>query len=164
MSVAALTVRGVLVQFKRDQAVLMSDYLTVAVIKRVGKLSAWIVRQLVTFKAHRAGIGVAINNTNALWHACLGHVSAKKIMQAMKSCDGILGVIAPTYDVCDGCARCKLANIPFRHASGSNVKTTRPLEILFIGLTGPINPKSNGRDRYLLTFIKDYSRLCMYTC
>ena len=42
MSVAALTARGVPVQFKRDQAVLMSDNVTVAVIKRMGKLFAWM--------------------------------------------------------------------------------------------------------------------------
>uniref|UniRef100_A0AAV1V986 CCHC-type domain-containing protein n=1 Tax=Peronospora matthiolae TaxID=2874970 RepID=A0AAV1V986_9STRA len=40
VSVTALTARGVIVQFKHDQAVLMSDYMTVAVIKRVGKLFA----------------------------------------------------------------------------------------------------------------------------
>ena len=38
VSVAALTARGVLLQFKRDQAVLMSNDVIVAILKRVGKL------------------------------------------------------------------------------------------------------------------------------
>ncbi|CAI5731002.1 unnamed protein product [Peronospora farinosa] len=87
VSVAALTARGVLVQFKRDQAVLISDDVTVAVIKRVGKLFAWNVKQHITLEAHKAESSGAINDTSGLWHARLGHVSTKKIMQAMKSCD-----------------------------------------------------------------------------
>ncbi|CAI5734061.1 unnamed protein product [Peronospora farinosa] len=60
VSVAALTARGVLVQFKRDQAVLISDDVTVAVIKRVGKLFAWNVKQHITLEAHKAESSGAI--------------------------------------------------------------------------------------------------------
>ncbi|CAI5715318.1 unnamed protein product [Peronospora farinosa] len=158
VSVAALTARGVLVQFKRDQAVLISDDVTVAVIKRVGKLFAWNVKQHITLEAHKAESSGAINDTSGLWHARLGHVSTKKIMQAMKSCDGISRVVASDGGVCDGCARGKMTNSPFSHTSGSEVKTSRPLEVVHTDLMGPMNPKSKGGALYVLTFINDYSR------
>ncbi|CAI5708033.1 unnamed protein product [Peronospora farinosa] len=144
--------------FKRDQAVLISDDVTVAVIKRVGKLFAWNVKQHITLEAHKAESSGAINDTSGLWHARLGHVSTKKIMQAMKSCDGISRVVASDGGVCDGCARGKMTNSPFSHISGSEVKTSRPLEVIHIDLMGPMNPKSKGGALYVLTFIDDYSR------
>ena len=117
VSVAALAARGVLVQFKRDQAVLMSDNVTVPMIKRVGKLFAWNLKQHVALEAHKAKSSVTINDTSAIWNARLGHVSENKIMQAMKSCDATPRVVAPTDDVCDGCAHGKMTNIPFLHTS-----------------------------------------------
>ncbi|CAI5708035.1 unnamed protein product [Peronospora farinosa] len=128
------------------------------VIKRVGKLFAWNVKQHITLEAHKAESSGAINDTSGLWHARLGHVSTKKIMQAMKSCDGISRVVASDGGVCDGCARGKMTNSPFSHISGSEVKTSRPLEVIHIDLMGPMNPKSKGGALYVLTFIDDYSR------
>ncbi|CAI5705291.1 unnamed protein product [Peronospora farinosa] len=63
--VAALTARGVLVQFMRDQAVLISDNVNVAVINRAGKLFAWNVKQHITLEAHKAESIGAINDTMA---------------------------------------------------------------------------------------------------
>ncbi|CAI5734635.1 unnamed protein product [Peronospora farinosa] len=79
-------------------------------------------------------------------------------MQAMKSCDGISRVVASDGGVCDGCARGKMTNSPFSHTSGSEVKTSRPLEVVHTDLMGPMNPKSKGGALYVLTFIDDYSR------
>ncbi|CAI5701576.1 unnamed protein product [Peronospora effusa] len=76
--VAALTARGVLVQFMRDQAVLISDNVNVAVINRAGKLFAWNVKQHITLEAHKAE---SIGAINKLWNARLGYVSTNKIMQ-----------------------------------------------------------------------------------
>ena len=53
-SVAALTARGVLVPFKHNQAVLMSENVTVARIKRLVKMFAWDVKQQVSLDAHKA--------------------------------------------------------------------------------------------------------------
>ena len=58
----------------------MSDNVTVPVIKRVGDLFAWNVKQHVTLEAHKAEISVAINDTSGLWHAHPGHVSTNTIM------------------------------------------------------------------------------------
>ncbi|RMX62726.1 hypothetical protein DD238_007958 [Peronospora effusa] len=158
VSAAALTARGVLVQFKRDQAVLISDDVIVAVIKRVRKLFALNVKQCITLEAHKTESGGAINDTSELWHARIGHVSTKTIMQAMKSCDGILRVVASDGGVSDGCARGKMTNIPFSHTSGSEVKTSRPLKFVHTNLMGPMSPKSNGGALNVLTFIDDYSQ------
>ena len=76
----------------------------------------------------------------------------------MKACDGITKVSATEDGVCDGCSRGKMTNSPFRHTSGSTVKTSQPLEIVHTDLMGPMNPKSKGGALYVLTFIDDYSR------
>ena len=55
-----------LIQFKRDQAILMSDNMIVAVINRVGKLFAWNVKQHITFEAQKADSNVVINDTSGL--------------------------------------------------------------------------------------------------
>ena len=47
---------------------------------------------------------------------------------------------------------------PFRQTSGSEVKTSRPLEIVHTDIMGPMNPKSKGGALHVLTFIDDYSR------
>ena len=54
VSVPALTARGVLVQFKRNQAVITSNGITVAVINRVGKLFAWNVKRDVVSEAYKS--------------------------------------------------------------------------------------------------------------
>lgn len=76
----------------------------------------------------------------------------------MKAHDGITKVSATEDGVFDGCSRGKMTNSPFRHTSGSAVKTSQPLEIFHTDLMGPMNPKSKGGALYVLTCIDDYSR------
>ena len=66
---------------------------------------------------HTRPSSIAINDTSGLWHARLGHVSTNKIMQAMKSSDGISNVVASDGGVRDGCACGKVTNSPFSHTS-----------------------------------------------
>uniref|UniRef100_A0AAV1T9V0 Polyprotein n=1 Tax=Peronospora matthiolae TaxID=2874970 RepID=A0AAV1T9V0_9STRA len=158
VSVPALTARGVLVQSKRNQAVLTSNGITVAVINRVGKLFAWNVKQDVVLEAYKAESTTKEDDESGPWHARLGHVSTSKLNQVMKACDGITKLSATEDGVCDGFSRGKMTNSPFRHTSGSTVKTSQPLKIVHTDLMGPMNPKSKGGALYVLTFIDDYSR------
>ena len=76
---------------------------------------AWNVKQHVTSKAQKAESRATRYETSGLWHARLGHVSTKKILQAIKACDGVSGVVASDGGVCDGCARGKMTNNLFSH-------------------------------------------------
>ena len=68
--------------FERDESSLvLSNEVTVSVIKRVGKLFAWNVKQHVTLEAYQVECRVTANETSGLWHIRLGHVSTNKILQ-----------------------------------------------------------------------------------
>ncbi|KAE9338286.1 hypothetical protein PF008_g12130 [Phytophthora fragariae] len=59
---------------------------------------------------------------------------------------------------CEGCACGKMSVTPFFHRSASQVKTQRILEVVHSDVMGPMNPKSKGGARFVVTFIDDYSR------
>ena len=45
----------------------------------------------------------------------------------------------------------------FRYTSGSEVKTSRPIEIVYTDGLGTIHPDAEGVDIYVLKFVDDYS-------
>ncbi|GMF65420.1 unnamed protein product [Phytophthora lilii] len=158
VSVAALTARGVLVQFEHGKATLMLNGNAVAVIRKEGKLFAWNVQQEGYEEAHEAVVQRMSESDNALWHARLGHVSYTKLKLIRAACDGVPEPPRQDDGICGGCARGKMSTSPFAHRSGSEVKTYQPFEIVHSDVMGPIKPVSKGGARYMLTFIDDFTR------
>ncbi|KAK1433672.1 hypothetical protein QVD17_10587 [Tagetes erecta] len=96
-------------------------------------------------------------NIAKLWHDRYGHLSytGMKKLQQKKMVHGL-----PSFkvdeEVCTDCLIGKQhkASIPRK----SNWRASSILELIHSDICGPINPMSNGRKRYVLSFIDDFSR------
>ena len=88
------------------------------------------------------------------WHRRLCHINAKKV-SSMKSDHDYL---EPCGELCEACI---LANLQKRVPRGDQItiKSSRPLELVHSDVMGPFDPDVFG-DRYLITFVDDWSRLC----
>lgn len=107
------------------------------------------------FKLDRSEV-LAMNVESAnLWHKRLGHPS-KEVMSKMKA--GVVeGVRFEGMSTkCQSCVEGKHQRI---HFPNSTSKASELLELVHSDLCGPIEEKSIGGARYLLTFVDDYSRM-----
>jgi hypothetical protein len=84
--------------------------------------------------------------------------SQAKMDQVVKACDGVPSSLRRTEGLCGGCAHGKMTTSSFSRQSGSEIKTTRPFEIVHSDVMGPIKPKSSGGAQYVFVFVDDFSR------
>ncbi|CAL9020016.1 unnamed protein product [Prunus brigantina] len=94
-----------------------------------------------------------------IWHRRLGHlnfVSMKK-MQQMEMVTG-LPVLTEMKDVCEGCVSGKHHREKFDKEGAW--RASCPLELVHTDLCGPMQNESIGGNRYFITFIDDFSRMC----
>ncbi|KAI5330093.1 hypothetical protein L3X38_029490 [Prunus dulcis] len=94
-----------------------------------------------------------------IWHRRLGHlnfVSMKK-MQQMEMVTG-LPVLTEMKDVCEGCVSGKHHREKFDKEEAW--RASCPLESVHTDLCGPMQNESIGGNRYFITFIDDFSRMC----
>ncbi|KAI9923211.1 hypothetical protein PsorP6_001892 [Peronosclerospora sorghi] len=83
-----------------------------------------------------------------LWHARLGHVASSRLESIVKVCDGLPNkLVASVNDMklCDGCIKGKMSVDKF------------PSNLVHTDVMGPMSVNSQGKARYALTFIDDYS-------
>ena len=92
-------------------------------------------------------------NSAALWHKRLGHISKRRIERLVS--DGILGPLAFTdMDVCVDCIKGKQTNKRRFEAN----RSLDVLELIHTDICGPFpSPSWNGQ-HYFITFIDDFSR------
>ncbi|KAI9918718.1 hypothetical protein PsorP6_011685 [Peronosclerospora sorghi] len=63
--------------------------------------------------------------------------------------------------LCDGCIKGKMSVDKFPSNVRGHVKTTSVLQLVHTDVMGPMSVKSQGKARYALTFIDDYSHFVM---
>jgi len=80
-----------------------------------------------------------------------------KKMQQMEMICG-LPVLTIVEDVCAGCVSGKHYMEKFDKEQAW--RTSYPLDLIHTDLCGPMQNKSVGGNRYFITFIDDYSRMC----
>lgn len=102
---------------------------------------------------------LAKSKPNAMyWHRRLGHVNYQTLMKMKK--DPKYGIEFNDDDseikVCEICAKGKQCKKPFPK---SEIKTTKPLELIHSDLMGPVENVSYGGATYMLTFVDDFSRM-----
>ncbi|KAG5674318.1 hypothetical protein PVAND_004295 [Polypedilum vanderplanki] len=102
---------------------------------------------------------LADSKQNALvkWHRRFGHANYRTLVQ-MKN-GGVTGMkFSQNEDAIKNCKVCcegKQYTLPYKSSKSS---TNDVLEIIHSDLAGPMENLSNGKARYILTFIDDYSR------
>ncbi|XP_075475779.1 uncharacterized protein LOC142511839 [Primulina tabacum] len=92
-----------------------------------------------------------------LWHFRYGHLSFNrlKILQQKGMVNGMPQFAAPSK-ICEDCLIGKQRRDPF--PKESTWRASQILQLVHADICGPINPTSNSKKRYLITFIDDFSR------
>ncbi|CAJ2632965.1 unnamed protein product [Trifolium pratense] len=98
------------------------------------------------------------SNDNAnLWHQRYGHLSFKG-MNMLAHKEMVIGLpkLKQPKEECSNCMKGKQQrqNVPKK----SSWRASTKLELVHSDICGPINPESNGRKRYFITFTDDLSR------
>ncbi|GAU34012.1 hypothetical protein TSUD_212730 [Trifolium subterraneum] len=96
-------------------------------------------------------------NETQLWHNRYAHLSLKslKTLNQKKMVKGLLEV----EDIEDKCVDC-LSGKKHRDSIPKNAvwRASNKLELVHSDICGPINPTSNGGNRYFITFTNDFTR------
>ena len=93
-----------------------------------------------------------------LWHQWLGHASHKQIEKISK-CEEVLEL--PKFEKIEKsiCRQCQIGKqVKARHPSISQIKTSRPLELLHIDLMGPARVQSLGGMKFIFVVVDDFTR------
>lgn len=101
---------------------------------------------------------IAKNKVNGItWHRRLGHVSYGTLQKMKKTIPGMEFDDNSEQQIknCEVCARAKSKRLPFKT---SETRSTEILQLLHSDVMGPMQTKSIGHAKYLLTIIDDYSR------
>lgn len=156
LSVPALTAKGADVEFKDDYCTIKVAGVAVVHGRRENKLYKVTV-------GRRESALAAREDDEALWHARFGHVGRDRVRAIGTAADDAPKLRATEADdddgdVCEGCAKGKLARSPFARTSGSVVKTSKALELVHTDVIGPMETKTRGGARYALVLVDDWSR------
>lgn len=101
---------------------------------------------------------VAKSRVNGLtWHRRLGHINYNALMKMKQHVPGIDFEDSNESRIknCEVCARAKSSRLPFQR---SETRSDGPLQLLHSDLMGPMETRSIGHAKFLLTIIDDYSR------
>jgi transposase InsO family protein/adenylate kinase family enzyme len=95
--------------------------------------------------------------SSLLWHARFGHINYDSLRLLRKN--GVSGfpTIPRKLKQCDACILGKHNKQPF-HDSTS--RACRKLELIHSDLCGPMHVPSANGNKYIMTFIDDYTRMC----
>src|SRR5690606_34459571 len=94
------------------------------------------------------------------WHAALGHPSAALPTFSHMYADGHLLPSPPPNFHCEPCALAKSTHsVPPPHAA----RSSRKLELIHSDLARPINTPSLTHEKYIMTFIDDFTRCAWVT-
>lgn len=101
---------------------------------------------------------LAKNNVDGItWHRRLGHVSYNTLLKMKKTVSGMNFSENSEKQIknCEVCARAKSKRSPFKT---SETRSTSILQLMHSDVMGPMETRSIGHAKYLLTIIDDYSR------
>ncbi|CAL9022992.1 unnamed protein product, partial [Prunus brigantina] len=158
LSVGQMMEHGYYVLFGGNMAVIFDDDSLNNVVAKVvmgGNRCFPLSLESMTPAARKA----SVIEDSWIWHRRLGHlnfVSMKK-MQQMEMVTG-LPVLTEMKDVCEGCVSGKHHREKFDKEGAW--RASCPLELVHTDLCGPMQNESIGGNRYFITFIDDFSRMC----
>lgn len=95
-----------------------------------------------------------LTNGIKLWHERLGHLSYENMKKLQGQIEGMNFKIDRSSEVCSICVEGKLTKLP--HNSHRR-RTIRPLQLIHSDVMGPIAPASGEGEKYIITFIDDYT-------
>ena len=98
------------------------------------------------------------NSEDRLWHSRYGHLNfhTLKEMSRLKMVEGFPQIDIPNQ-LYQSCVAGKQHRSSF--PKGSLFRASKPLELVYIDICGPISPSTLGGSRYFLLIVDDFSRL-----
>ena len=93
-----------------------------------------------------------------LWHKKLGHMSIDTLAKLARH-DLVVGLPKLSFErdnICDACMKGKHLKSSFK--SKNFISTSRPLELLYMDLCGPMSTPSPGGKQYNLVVVDDFTR------
>ena len=96
-------------------------------------------------------------SSSVLWHARFGHLNYNSLRLLKKN--GVYGLptIPKRRNKCDACILGKHSKQSFQE---SKFRVCRKLELVHYNLCFPMPIPSTNGNKYLVTFVDDYSRMC----
>jgi hypothetical protein len=158
LSVGQMMEHGYYILFGGNKAVIFDDESlnnVIAIVIMGGNRCFPLSLESITPAARKA----SVTEDSWIWHKRLGHLnfaSMKKMQQKEMVCG--LPVLTEVEDVCAGCALGKHHREKFDKEQAW--RASYPLELIHTNLCGPMQNESVGGNRYFITFIDDYSRIC----
>jgi len=142
-SVLAATEKGATVNFSQTSAELTAPNGTTFDIRKSGKL------YYLNSVANRTGESHSLRE----WHMILGHCNVKDVIKLETVVEGMK--ISDKSDfTCDVCTMGKMTQSFSRQ---SDLRATKPLELVHCDLCGPITPVAKDGFRYAISFVDDFS-------
>jgi len=99
---------------------------------------------------------VHVKEDAKIWHERYGHIGYDNLKKVIRMVDGINPRMLKLTDdrICHTCIEGKQTKLP--HKKERN-RAKRPLQLIHSDLMGPITPVSHEGNRYILTFIDDFT-------
>ena len=142
-SVLAATEKGATVNFTPTSAELVAPNGTTFDISKSGKL--YYLNSVV----NNTGDSHSIKE----WHEILGHCNVKDVIKLETVVEG-MKISGKSDFSCDVCTMGKMTQSFSRH---SDVRATKPLELVHCDLCGPIQPVAKDGFKYAISFVDGFS-------
>lgn len=164
LSVSKITDKGFEVRFRKNDAIVIDEDGQLRLkADRIGDL--YYARQKDSSKnGNRNGSKTSTcsyANDFKSWHRRLGHLNVRDMKEAIRNgtIRGLeLSEIPKEQFECEICEKGKMSRTPFPKKSE---RKTELLEIIHSDVCGPMRTESNGKAKYFVEFIDDYSRWCV---
>ncbi|GMF33018.1 unnamed protein product [Phytophthora lilii] len=165
VSVSALKSKNIKIRFRGELCRLIAgDGTPISTINRQGKLFVLTAspNKVLNPQTELASL-CAVTDSSDIWHARLGHPLARRMKEIAGASVGIFKLLASNCDshdevVCSGCMKGKLPVTKFPKTVKAKVKSQHVLALVHNDVMGPMNVKTVGGARYVLTFVDDFSR------
>lgn len=153
LSVRKLTEKGLQVKFTESMCNIIKDEVIVAMADLNGNLYRLRMNHKVLMVANKHR-----KDCQHTWHRKLGHrdPEAIKWMETKDLVTGMKITDCSIRSICETCIKGKMSRQPFPKKSFS--KTEEPLDLVHTDVCGPMQTKTPGNKRYVLTLIDDYSK------
>lgn len=160
LSIGRITDQGYLVIFDEEKAEIV-DKNCETIVTADRRDGLYYLREAENEYSANAGITDASKAmvTTEKWHRRMGHLNINDLIKCDQN--GVvrgmnLGELQEDF-ICEVCLRGKMTRLPFPVDS---TRESKLLDIIHSDVCGPIRVETNGKARYIVTFIDDYSRWC----
>jgi len=93
-----------------------------------------------------------------LWHRRLGHLGERQLKTLLKNSRGMNFKPDENLEYCDSCLRGKMTRTKVNKSSDTKIRSKHVLSRIHTDLMGPIETRTPGGAKWIMTFIDDFSR------